>query len=227
MGAWGGKRNSSLLIRGLNKVSQNLLFWKTGACLRTTLWLQEVELLLFFHTGKTLIIVTGSVLQPGIQQQPFSTLGLHLSSSRLMPSGFPHSPTPRNHRSLVHAWLLKTLTHMQTQGQPICSKSVWVCMYAHILSDKNTQQPKMPRTVYSHSDIKFMYTHTITITGKPQCSEPEYSADDVHPALPRIPLCAASLSTLVSPLFPLVVTCWRHVAMTKVGCHYNIGKEVT
>lgn len=57
------------------------------------------------------------------------------------------------------------------------------------------------------------HTHTDTIAVKPQRRQPEYSADDVRPALPRILLEAPSLSTPVSPLFPLALTCWQPVAM--------------
>lgn len=118
--------------------------------------------------------------------------------SSLMPTGFPHSSHHENHKALIHTWHLNTHTQMQTTNVQR------VCMNTH-----TKLQPKTHKNVHSHTETESLlihsettkslnerltdahtltYTHTDTIGVKPRRSKPEYSSDDVHPALPRIPL---------------------------------------
>lgn len=176
-------------------------------------------------------------VESGIQQQPSLVLSPHLSPLWCQ-LGFltPHARKPRG--LWPHLAYKNSYTHADTRTTDV--KQICMSMYTHILSDIHTT---IAKNVYWHTNKKFAkplrnniitshsqahtltgLTHTDTITVKPQRSEPEYSEDDVRPARPQIPLRAPFLSTLVSPLFPLVVTCWQPVAMTTLRCHDDSGR---
>lgn len=142
-------------------------------------------------------------------------------------------------KTLVHT---KSLTQMQIQGQHMCCRSAYVCTYTHLNMEAkmNCGQPQTQK--HTHRQTKtfanslrnkqthllwklHIQTHTSsrthivpdTLIVKPQCSEPEYSAADVRPALPRIPPPSSfSVNTGVSPFS-------SSCKLLAAGCYDNTG----